>query len=360
MRDDAVGIWPAALTRCDCGLLCGAGAEQAAVQAPAGEAAEAAEAAAADAAPAPADAAAAPAADADAAAPPVADAVPPAPPPARARRVQFAPLPPPLAAAAEGPPSQGACTQDAVATLAVFASEAAATLPICAALAGCATPVACIINGLPKGVRQLLPALGARTLGELGALKASVLSKWPQQHAEQLLRRLRDAAAAMPKAVVEGGAAPVMGADAELVDVGAEDAPPPLPAAAEEAEEAEAMDVAEAPPCADVAAAVPLLPDAPPPAAEPAPLPCALAPAPARTAAASADVAWLFSELSRLAAAPQWRALDDACGCDDGTDGDGDVLMEAQGAVLGMSVRLHAALARRAAGIAAAAVAPAE
>jgi hypothetical protein len=425
------------------GAMCGAGAEPevAEVAAP-GEAAEAAaEPAAAE---ADADADAVPPAAADAAAEPAVDAAPAAPA-ARARRVQFAPLPPPLPAEAAPVSSQGACTQDGVATLAAFACEAAATLPICAALRGCSTPVERILCGLPKvrasafshaplhtctqcamrhfparvhthtrigcafcaaltralipapqGVRQLLPALGARTLGELGMLRAGALSGWPAASADTLLRRLRDAAAVMPKqapppaeqleqaeqqagAVVEGVLVPMVVAAAVIVAGAVEHAEaeaaaevitidaPPLPALQAAEAEPEAMEVvevppppaAEAPPCADAAA-----PPAAPPAALPAPpappLPCVTAPAP--TAApppppppAAADVAWLFSELSRLAAAPQWGALltDEGAAC----DGDGDALMGAQGALLGMSVRLHAALARRSSGGAGAAAA---
>jgi hypothetical protein len=116
-------------------------------------------------------------------------------------------------------------------------------------------------------------------------MPAGALAGWPRDAADALLRRLGEAAAERPQPV-----------------------PAPEPAPAE-----------------------PVI--AP---AEPAPAPVAAPDAAVPDAAVreASGAAWLLSELERLSTAPQW----------DGAGDDRAALQAAQGLLLGMSMRVHAAL----------------
>jgi hypothetical protein len=218
------------------------------------------------------------------------------------KRVRFAAA---KARSPEAPPLWGAATQEgaqALTDISCSAAAAAAAAPLCPALLGCPgadVSLERFLGGLPKGVRQLLTTTGAATLQQLAALPCGSVGNWPRDARELLQRKLGEAAEALT---------PNAKADAHL-----------------HAEGAAGKGAPRRPRGSAVGVTTP---------------------APAPTAGGGPS-SWLARELARIEASPLWASLDqDAQRCAEPQE-DQRGLLAAQGTLLGLTMRLNDALARR-------------
>ena len=207
-------------------------------------------------------------------------------------------LPPPLVAAPAparkvsfAPPPAPSATQEGAAALSFLsasAAEAAAASPLCAPLVTTPSPppLSSLLAGLPKGCRQQLESIGVTTTRLLAGMRRDSLDLWPRDAAAVLRARLSAAADALQ---------------------------PPTEALVLQAEA-----------CAS------------PPAAPPV----------GASAVGSPPGAWLTRELTRLACAPQWAGIESRGAEPAAAHQSPAALHAAQGVLLGLSVRLHSALAR--------------